>query len=88
LLDPQPGDDPKLTMIVKDIQNDEPYTGSLSINRSIILEGDLNTPYVQWLTLFEEQGDDEYDGAMGLNDDEEPRIQVEFIITEIPKAEI
>jgi hypothetical protein len=38
--------------------------------------------------LFDDQGDDEYDGAMGLNDDEEPRIQVEFLITEVPKAEI
>jgi len=38
--------------------------------------------------LFDDQGDDEYDGAMGLNDDEEPRIQVEFTITEVPKAEI
>jgi len=25
---------------------------------------------------------------MGLNDDEEPRIQVEFLITDVPKTEI
>jgi hypothetical protein len=34
-----------------------------------------------WITLFDDQGDDEYDGAMGLNDDEDPRILVEFCIT-------
>ena len=48
----------------------------------------MNTPYVQWLTLFDDQQDDEYDGAMGLNDDEEPRIQIQFTITEVPKVEI
>lgn len=36
-----------------------------------------------WITLFDDQGDDEYDGAMGLHDDEEPRIYVEFTVKEV-----
>ena len=72
--------DPKLVIIVKDIQNDDPYIGSVSIARSIITEGDLGKSYKMWITLFDDQGDDEYDGAMGLHDDEEPRICVEFTV--------
>jgi hypothetical protein len=34
-----------------------------------------------WITLFDDYGDDEYDGAMGLNDDEDPRVLMEFTIT-------
>jgi hypothetical protein len=38
-----------------------------------------------WITLFDDQADDEYDGAMGLNDDEEPRILVEMVVKEVNK---
>ena len=47
--------------------------GSISIPQYIILNGGLNT-YTQWITLFEHEEDDEYDGEMGVNDDEEPRL--------------
>lgn len=73
--------DPKFVIIVKDIQNDDPYVGSVSINRSILTEGDLGRSYKMWITLFDDQGDDDYDGALGLHDDEEPRILVEFTVT-------
>ena len=47
--------------------------GSVSIPQYIILNGGLNT-FTQWITLFEHEEDDEYDGEMGINDDEEPRL--------------
>ena len=53
--------------------------GSVSIPQYIILNGGLNT-FTQWITLFEHEEDDEYDGEMGINDDEEPRMQVKFTI--------
>ena len=59
----------------------EENIGSVSIPQYIILNGGLNT-YEQWITLFEHEEDDEYDGEMGLNDDEEPRIQVKFEIAQ------
>ena len=31
--------DPELVLIVKDIQNDDPYVGSVSIPRTTIIEG-------------------------------------------------
>lgn len=68
--------------IVKDIQNDEPYVGSISITRQTFLEGELNKAYSMWFTLFDSQSDDEYDGAMGLTDDEDPRILMEITLQE------
>ena len=75
--------DPKLVLIVKDIENDEPYVGSVSIARSILKESNRGQVYSMWVTLFDDQGDDEYDGQMGLNDDEEPRVQLELTISEV-----
>ena len=47
--------------------------GSVSIPQHIVLGGGLAS-YQQWVTLFEYADDDEYDGAMGLNDEEEPKV--------------
>lgn len=47
-------DDPKLVLIVKDIQNDEPYVGSVSISRSILMEGIPGQVYNMWITLFDD----------------------------------
>lgn len=80
--------DPKIVLIIKDIQDDEPYVGSVSIFKSIFMEGKTGTSYKMWITLFDDQGDDEYDGAMGLNDDEDPRILMEFTVTQVPEAPV
>ena len=53
--------------------------GSVSIPQFIVLNGGLNT-YNQWITLFEHEEDDEYDGEMGINDDEQPMIRICFDI--------
>jgi hypothetical protein len=47
------------------------------------LNGINGKTYQQWITLFDDQGDDEYDGQMGLQDDEDPRILVEFCVTPV-----
>ena len=70
----------KITLIATAPGLDE-NIGSVSIPQYIILNGGLNT-YEQWITLFEHEEDDEYDGEMGLNDDEEPRIQLRFEIAQ------
>lgn len=47
-----------------------------------MLNGGLAS-YTQWVTLFEYDDDDEFDGSMGTNDlDEEPRILINFHITQ------
>lgn len=52
--------------------------GSVSIPQQIIFNGGEGA-YTQWITLFEHEDDDEYDGEMGLDDDEDPRIKIRFI---------
>lgn len=52
--------------------------GSVSIPQPIIINGGLAT-YQQWITLFEHDDDDEYDGEMGIDDDEDPRISIKFV---------
>ena len=46
--------DPRLVLILKDIENDEPYVGSVSIGRSILKEGNKGQAYSMWITLFED----------------------------------
>ena len=64
-------------IVAKTLGSDSTIIGSISIPQYIILNGGINT-YQQWITLFEHEDDDEYDGQMGINDDEEPRILVSF----------
>jgi hypothetical protein len=52
------------------------------------MDGNLGQTYSTWITLFDDQGDDEYDGAMGLNDDEDPRVQLEFTVTQISEPSV
>ena len=57
----------------------EENIGSVSIPPWIVHNGGLAT-YEQWITLFEHEEDDEYDGEMGTNDDEKPMIKIRFEI--------
>ena len=70
-----------IKIIAKTLGSDEISIGSISIPQHLILNGNLNTTYLQWITLFEHQDDDEYDGSMGVQDDEDPRILVSFRIS-------
>jgi len=68
-----------IRIVAKTLGPDEKIIGSISVPQHIILNGGLAN-YTQWITLFEHEDDDEYDGSMGENDDEEPRILVNFLI--------
>jgi len=51
--------------------------GSISIPQEIFyMAGE--SKHKQWITLFDHLDDDEYDGEMGENDDEQPRICFTF----------
>jgi len=68
-----------IRIVAKTLGPDEKIIGSISVPQHIILNGGIAN-YTQWITLFEHEDDDEYDGSMGVNDDEEPRILVNFLI--------
>lgn len=59
------------------LDDQEQYVGSVSIPQQIMMNGKPGL-YKQWITLFENDDDDEYDGALGLQDDEDPRILFTF----------
>ncbi len=63
----------KLQLIVKSLGRDEFKVGSISVPQEIIFNGG-ESKYKQWITLFDHQDDDEYDGEMGENDEEVPRL--------------
>ena len=52
------------------------------------MDGTIGQTHEMWITLFDDQGDDEYDGAMGLNDDEDPRVLMGFKVTQIPEPAV
>lgn len=68
-----------IRILVTNTDEEEVNVGSISIPQYIILSGGVGS-HTQWITLFEHQDDDEYDGQMGLNDDEEPKVKVNFTI--------
>eukprot|EP00347_Sterkiella_histriomuscorum_P003031 403365858 len=69
----------RITVIVKSLGRDEVKIGSISIPQEIFyMAGE--SKHRQWITLFDHLDDDEYDGEMGENDDEQPRVLFTFEI--------
>ena len=77
-----------MVCVVKSLGRDEIKIGSISIPQEIFfLAGESKNK--QWITLFDHIDDDEYDGEMGENDDEPPRVQFTFNITsEVKKQSV
>lgn len=71
----------KVTIVVKSLGKDEFKVGSISIAQEIFIAGG-ESKHKQWVTLFDHLDDDEYDGEMGENDDEQPRVQFTFNIVQ------
>ena len=72
-------------IIVQNLE-DEEFFGSISVplkkyflNENII----KNHEYTQWMTLFDDPEDDEYDGDFEEDDPDHPKILVTFSITEV-----
>ena len=65
--------------IICKIMGDTDHLASISIPHELILQA---TPgeHTQWITLFESRDEDAYNGKLGINDSDEPRIQVSFTI--------
>ena len=57
-------------------RNDELY-GTISFDKETEF-GHLGVSLTQWITLFEDTEDDIYDGSLGEDDEESPRVQLCF----------
>ncbi len=69
----------KLVVVVKSLGEDEERYGSVSFNMQNYFSTNaidmvVGQRYVNWVTLFDHPDDDIYDGIIGEDDDEYPRI--------------
>lgn len=71
--------------IIVQNQADEEFFGSISVNiHNFFLTPNIeyNHPYKQWVTLFDDPEDDEYDGVLGDDDEEFPKLLCTITILE------
>jgi hypothetical protein len=52
--------------------------GCVSLNIEYFKNHNVGSTFTQWLTLFDETNDDEYDGDLGEDDEELPMIKAKF----------
>lgn len=75
----------KLVIVVKSLGESEERYGSISFPLDVYFgtASDLvvsGERYIQWITLFDHPDDDVYDGLLREDDEETPRIHVEFYV--------
>jgi hypothetical protein len=63
----------RIVIVVKTVGREDLKVGSVSISQDLFL-GSAEGRYTQWITLFDHLDDDEYDGDIGENDEESPRV--------------
>ena len=73
----------------KNLQTEERH-GSISFFlenyfSSLAQDLELGRVYRNWVTLFDHPDDDVYDGVIGEDDDEVPRVYLEFIVEEVKR---
>eukprot|EP00347_Sterkiella_histriomuscorum_P023923 403332919 len=70
----------KLQIILKKIGSDDKNRfGSISISLKKLTQG-VGNSYMHWITLFDDLDDDIYDGQLGEDDYEQPRILLEYTV--------
>jgi len=67
-----------IQLVLRNKFSDE-LIGCISFDFESFLQHGKNN-FLQWITLFEDPEDDLFDGELGVNDEELPRIQVSFVI--------
>jgi hypothetical protein len=65
--------------VIKKIGDDEGRYGSVSFSLKKMQHGAGNT-YLHWVTLFDSLDDDVFDGQLGEDDWEMPRMLVEYSV--------
>ena len=82
---PLSGGSERVVIELKTLDRDHDLIGTIGIPQDIIFAGGEQL-YEQWITLFDHPDDNEYDGEMGLNDEECPRLLIQFkLVSELQK---
>ena len=77
----------RMVLVAKSLGDDDQSYGSVSVLleqyfSSLSQDAVVGRQYRQWITLFDHPDDDVYDGILGEDDDEEPRVKIQFTIEE------
>ena len=72
--------DESIRLIVKNLGDEEMPLGSITFPYEYF-EPCINQNFKQWVTIFDHIDDDEYDGDPGDNDEEEPKILIDYSVT-------
>ncbi|CAI2383347.1 unnamed protein product [Moneuplotes crassus] len=67
-----------LQIVLRENNEEQRKLGSLSIRVEQFLELQAKKTYSHWVTLFDYIEDDEYDGDLGIDDDEKPRAYIRY----------
>ena len=76
----------EVVRVIVQNQDDDEFFGSISVPlKKYFLSDTLvkNHEYKQWITLFDDPEDDEYDGDFEVDDEDHPKILISFAITEV-----
>jgi hypothetical protein len=68
-----------------------PQVGTISLNVEYfrnLTPAQHGETYTQWITLFDDQDDDEYDGDLGEDDEELPMLRAHFTVGEAEKPQV
>lgn len=65
------------------VMNGEELFGTISFDKETDFGEDVGLEMKQWITLFESVEDDTYDGSLGEDDEEAPRVQVSFKVVPV-----
>ena len=63
------------------VDDEQILVGSISFDQLLYFAPntiELDREYKQWITVFDDPADDSYDGVFGEDDEEKPRILVNF----------
>lgn len=66
-----------------------PQVGTISLNVDYFRNlppAQYGENFTQWITLFDDQDDDEYDGDLGEDDEELPMLRAHFTVNSAPTA--
>ena len=76
----------KLVVVARGLGEDEEKHGSVSIGIDSYFGEDSGVVFgqqnAQWITFFDHPDDDQYDGILGEDDEEVPRMLIEFVVEE------
>lgn len=70
----------RLQIIMKKVgSGDKDRFGSISLSLKKLSQG-MGTSFLHWVTLFDDLDDDIFDGQLGEDDYEQPRILLEYSV--------